>query len=156
LFNSFTCLIVFSCISLRELFTFFLLSSIIIMKSLNPHVAFLVQWCIQDLLWLESLVLMMPRNLRFCCICSYACLLPSDYLKCLLSSIYLFGACPSCNPGWVRNPESTFLCDLSFLDPVNLRFSVCQSSWESIFLWDPEILVWASSWDPGILRCWEC
>jgi hypothetical protein len=40
----------------------------------------------------ESLFLMMPSNLGFC---FFACLLPSDYLKYLLSSKYLIGACPS-------------------------------------------------------------
>ena len=37
-----------------------------------------------------------------------------------------------------------------------LRPWVCQCSWESSCLWDPEILVWPSSWDPGILRSWAC
>jgi hypothetical protein len=35
--------------------------------------------------------------------------------------------------------------------PVMLRFQVCQSSWLSSFLWDSEILVWPSSWNPGTL-----
>jgi uncharacterized membrane protein len=45
---------------------------------------------------------------------------------------------------------------LWFRDPVNLGFWVCQSSWQSSFIWDAEILVWPSSWDPGILRTWVC
>jgi hypothetical protein len=53
-----------------------------------------------------SLVLMMPSNLGFCCFCSYACFLPSDYLKCLLPTIYLIGACPSYNPSWFRTLQS--------------------------------------------------
>jgi hypothetical protein len=104
------------------------------------------------LLWWESLVLMMPSNLGFCCFCSYACLLPSDYLKCLLPSIYLIGASSSCNSSWFRTPQSpAFSVILWFQDPVNLRFWVCQSSWQSWSLWDPEILVCPSSWNPKIL-----
>ena len=66
--------------------------------------------CIQDLLWWDSLVLMMPSSLGFCCFCSYTCLLLSDYLKCLQPSICLIGACPSCNPSWFRTPQSFILC----------------------------------------------
>ena len=36
-----------------------------------------------------------------------------------------------------------------------LRSWRCQSSWQSNFLWDSEILVWPNSWDPGILRSWD-
>jgi hypothetical protein len=46
-------------------------------------------------------------NLGFCCLCSYACLLPSDNLKCYLLFLYLTGACPSCNPVPVRIPQSS-------------------------------------------------
>ena len=60
----------------------------------------------QDLLWWESWVLMMPSNLGFCCFCSYSCLLPPDYLKYLLSSIYLIGVCPSYIHSWFRTPQS--------------------------------------------------
>lgn len=93
----------------------------------------------------------------FCCFCSCACLRTSDYLKCSLPSIYLIGACLSCNPDLVRTPQNpAFFVILWFWDPVMLRFWVCQSSWQSSFLWDPEILVWPSSWDPEILRSWMC
>jgi hypothetical protein len=103
------------------------------------------------LLWWESLFLMKPSHLGFC---SYVCLLPSYYLTCLLPSVYLIGACPSCNTAWFRTPQSpAFSVILWFPDPVNLRFWVCQSSWQSSFLWDPELL---RCWDPGILRSWVC
>ena len=95
----------------------------------------------------------MPSKLGFYCFCSYACLLSSDYLMCLLPSIYLIGPCPSYDPGWFRIPQSSaFSVILWFQDPVNLRFWVCQSSWLSSFLWDPEILLWLSSWNHGILE----
>ena len=116
--------------------------------TLDPYLAFLVWWCIQDMLWWESWVLMLPSNLGFCCFCSYAYLPPSDYLK---SSVYLFGACPSCNPSWFTTSQSSaFFVILWFWDPGMLRLWVHQSSWQSSFLWNPEILVWPSSWDPGI------
>jgi hypothetical protein len=105
------------------------------------------------LLWWESLVLMMPSNLGFCCFCSFACLLPSDNLKYLLTSIYLIGACLSYNPSWFGAPQSpAFSVILWSRAPVNLRFWVCQFFWQSSFLWDPEILVWPSSCYPGILE----
>jgi hypothetical protein len=91
---------------------------------------------------------MIPSNLGFCCFCSYACLLPSDYLKCSLPLIYLIGAYPSCIPSWVRTPQGPAFS-------VILRFWLCQSSRQSGFLWDFEILVWPSSWDPGILGSWN-
>jgi hypothetical protein len=43
---------------------------------------------------------------------------------------------------------------LWFCNSVILRSWVFQSSWESRCLWDPEILVWLSSWFPVIL--WSC
>jgi hypothetical protein len=117
----------------------------------------MVCWCIQDLLWWESWVLMLPSNLGFYCFCSYACLLPSDYLKSSLPSLYLIGACLSCNPCWVRiSLIPSFSVILWFWNLVMLRFWVCQSSCHSSFLWDPEIQVWPSSWDPGILRSSVC
>jgi hypothetical protein len=77
---------------------------------------------------------------------------PSDYLKCLLPSIYLIGACPSYNSWWFRTPQSpAFSVILWLWAPLNLRFWVCQSFWQSSFLWDPEILVLPSSCYPGIL-----
>ena len=119
--------------------------------TLDTFIAFLVWWCVLDFLWWENWFLITPRNLGFCCICSYTCLSPSDYLKCSLPSLYLIRACPSCNPSWVRTPQSL---SLWFWDPGILRFWVCQSSWESSCLWDPEILVWPNSWDPEML--WFC
>jgi hypothetical protein len=109
------------------------------------------------LLWCKNWVLKMPSCLGFCCFCSYSCLLPSDYFKCSLPSIYLIGACPSYNPSWVRTPQSPAFSLIlsSFQDPVILRFWVCQSSWESSCLWNSEILVWPSSWDPKILGILE-
>jgi hypothetical protein len=58
---------------------------------------------------------------------------------------------------WVK--LSLWSCDseiLWFWDPGILRSWVCQSSWESSCLWDLEILVWRSSWDPVILAMLEC
>jgi hypothetical protein len=106
----------------------------------------------------------MPSNLRFCCFFSYACLLPSDYIKGLPPSIYLIGACPSYNPSWFRAPQNTAFSVILWLQaPGNLKFWVCQSSCQSSFLWDPEILVWPSSCYPlscnpmilGALQCLE-
>lgn len=91
----------------------------------------------------------------FCCFCSSDCLPPSDYLKCTLSLIYLIVGCSTCNLGCVRILQSpAFSVVLWFRDPLILRFWVCQSSWQSSFLWDPENLVWQTSWDPGILISW--
>ena len=179
LFNSFTCLVVFSCNSLRDFCVSYLRASsylsvfssiflkrviYVLLKVLYHHrekwfldlsLVFPVWCCTQDLLCWENCVLMMPSNLNFCCLCSYACLPPSDYLKCSLPSIYLTGASPSCNPRWVGIPQSpAFSVILWFWDPVNLRSWVCQSTWQSSFLWDHEILVWPSSWDPGNLCHW--
>ena len=46
------------------------------------------------------------------------------------------------------------LLSLWFWDSGILRSWVCLNSWESSSLWDPEILVWPSSWDPVILWSW--
>jgi hypothetical protein len=145
---------VFSCISLKELLISFLLPSIIIMRSDFRSIScFSGVMAYPGLAMWESLALMMPSNLGFCCFCSYACLLPSDYLKCSIPSVYLIGACPSCNPDWFRIPQSPdFSVILWVQDPVNLRFWVCQSCWQSSFLQNPEILVWPRSWDVGILE----
>jgi hypothetical protein len=71
----------------------------------------------------------------------------------LLPTIYLIGVWSSCNPSWFRTHQSAaFSVILWFQDPVNLRFWVCQSSWQSSFLWDPEIVVSLSSLYPGILE----
>jgi hypothetical protein len=105
---------------------------------------------------------MIPSSLGFRCFASYVCLLPCDYLKCLLPSIYLIGICPSYNPYWFRTPQSpAFSMILWFQATVNLRFWVCQSSLQSNFLWDPEILVWTcscvlESWNPKILDSLRC
>jgi hypothetical protein len=40
---------------------------------------------------------------------------------------------------------------LWFCDPVILRSWVCQSSWESSCLWEPDTLVWSCSCNPVIL-----
>jgi hypothetical protein len=104
LFNSFTCLSmfsctalrdlcvsslrasiylpVFSCISLRELFMS-LKSSIIIMRyDINLNLAFPVCWGILVLLWWKNYVLMMQSILGFCCLCSCPYFLLSGYLRC--------------------------------------------------------------------------
>jgi hypothetical protein len=39
--------------------------------------------------------------------------------------------------------------------PANLRFWMCQSFWQSSFLWDPEILVWPSPCYTGILLSYD-
>ena len=52
---------------------------------------------------------------------------------------------------WLYQNSSEFSC---FCDPVSRRscdFKLLgHSFWESSCLWDPEILVWSSSWDPWI------
>jgi hypothetical protein len=113
----------------------FLKYSIVIMRSdFLSNFAFLVGWCIQDMLCWENYALMMQINLNFCCFCFYASLLPSGYLYCYLPLLYLTRVCPSCDPGYVRTPQSPAVS-------VILWFWVFQSFWESSYLWDPEILV---------------
>jgi hypothetical protein len=69
----------------------------------------------------------MPNILGFCCFCSYSCLLTSDYLKCSMPSIYLIGACPSCN----------------LVDSELLRVQLS--------LWSPDSgILW--TWDSGCVR----
>jgi hypothetical protein len=83
--------------------------------------------------------------------------LPSYYLKCLLPSIYLFGACPFYNPSWFRTPLSPdFSVILWFRAPVNLRFWVCQNlgsqaSSETLRSWCDQAPVLLGSWNPNIL-----
>ena len=61
-----TCWPVFSYISLMKLLMSFLTSSITFMGSdVRPESCFSVGWCIQDLLWWENWILMMPINLGF-------------------------------------------------------------------------------------------
>ena len=67
-------------------------------------------WGIQDLLWWEKWVLMMPSSLHFCCFCSCPCFLPSGYLWWLVL-LSLTVTCPFCKP-------------------------VCQYSWETSSLWE--------------------
>jgi hypothetical protein len=55
--------------------------------------------------------------------------------------------CPSCNLCCVRTPQGPTVI-LWFWNLLILRFWVCQSS---TCLWNPEILVWPSSLDLGIL-----
>jgi hypothetical protein len=57
-------------------------------------------------------------------------------------------------PGYIWL-EPAFSVILWFWNPVILRSWVCQNSWESSCLWDPEILVWPSFWDPGILGSYD-
>jgi hypothetical protein len=90
----------------------------------------------------------MPSNLGFCCLYSFACLLHCEYL----CPCYLTGACLFCNCGCVRTPHGLAVSMILWsCDPVILRFWMFQSSLESSCLWDPEILVWPSSWVSGIL-----
>jgi hypothetical protein len=61
-----------------------------------------------------------------------------------------------CNPGWVRTPQSSPVSVILWsCDPLILIFWVCQSSWESSCLLDPEMLVWPSSWNPVILGSYD-
>ena len=81
----------------------------------------------------------------------YACSLhlfisSATYHRCLNE------ACPSCDPGCVRNPQSLAISVvLWFCDPVILRSWVCEKPWDSSCFCNPEILLWPSSWDAMIL-----
>jgi hypothetical protein len=126
--------------------------------TLDPCLVFLVWWCIQDLLRWESLVLTMPSNLGFCCFCSYACLLLSDYLiACCPQYIWLEPVLPiiPVDSGLPRVQLSLWSYDSGILWTWD-SFWVCQSSWQSSFLWDPEILVILGSWIPKILGMLQC
>ena len=125
--------------------------------TLDPYLAFLLWWFLQDLLWWQCWVLMMQSNVGFSYFYYYACLLPSDYLRCSMTWIYMIAACPSYNPSWVRTSQNPgFFLVLWFWDLVMLTFWVCQSSWQSKFLWYPEILVYPISLDLKILGMLEC
>ena len=69
---------------------------------------------------------------------------------------------PSYNTSWVKSSQSpAFSVILWFKDPVMLRFWVWQSSWQSSFLWDPDILMWPTpvileSCNPMILGLLQC
>jgi len=113
LFNSFTCLVVFycnslrdfcvsslrastllvlSCVSLRELFMSFLKSSssvvvviiiiIIIKCDFKSKSCFFSVFGYPIFALVENWALMMLSSLGFCCLSSYACLLPLGYLWC--------------------------------------------------------------------------
>jgi hypothetical protein len=73
---------------------------------------------------------MMLSNLGFCCFCSYACLLTSDYLKFSLPSICLIGACHS----------------LIAIDSELLRVQLCLCSCDFGILW---------FWDSGCVRVFD-
>jgi hypothetical protein len=95
-----------------------------------------IWWCQVSLVSVASVLKLVSWHL----IISYACC--PQY-------IWLEPVCP------IIPVDSELLrvqLSLWFCDPVNLRFWVCQSSWESSFLWDPKILLWPSSWDHGILE----
>jgi hypothetical protein len=131
LFISFTCLVVFSCnslrdfcvsslrfsnylpvfcISLMELFMTFLKSSIIM------RCDFKSESCFSGVLGYPGLTVVGELGFDdamqpwFLFLCSCPCVLPSGYLWCLLVLLSLTVACPSCNP-------------------------VCQYYWETSFLW---------------------
>jgi hypothetical protein len=56
-----------------------------------------------------------------------------------------------------NSSELSWFCEsviLGCCDPKILRYWICQSSGELSYLWDPEILVWPDSWDPG--KLWSC
>jgi hypothetical protein len=100
---------------------------------------------------------MMPNNLGFCCFCSYACILPSDYLKFLLLSIYLIGACPSCLIQ--GSSESYFLCDPVIpgsCEPEILDVSVFLAVKHSMRPWHPCVTNLLVSWNPKILGMLQC
>jgi hypothetical protein len=116
------------------------------------------------LLWWESLVLMMPSNLGFCCFYSYDCLLPSDYLKYLLSSIYLIGACPSYNPSWFRAPQSPAFSVILWCGLLWTWESGCVrvlGSQVPLRPWNTGVTKLLLSWDPvvkdpgRVLQCLE-
>ena len=100
-----------TCISLRELFMSFLMSSIIIIMRSD----FKSESCFSGVLGylqltlVRFLVVMMPTD--FCCLCSCPCLLPSGGLWCYLVFLTLTVAFPSCR-------------------------TVSQYSWETSFLWE--------------------
>jgi hypothetical protein len=71
-------------------------------------------WGIQDLLWWENWVLILPSQIGFCCLCSYACLSPSVCSWCYLASLFLNGACPFCEPMilWSWMSQNTWWVEL--------------------------------------------
>jgi hypothetical protein len=143
---------VFFCISLRELFMTFLKSWEVIFAM---NLAFLVWWCIWDLLGWENGVLMMPSNLGFCCLCSYACLMPSDCLQYYLPLLYLTEACPSCDTDCFRIPQSPAVSViLLFWHPEILSVSEFLEVRLPLGPWDPGVTMLLGSCDPVILWSW--
>jgi hypothetical protein len=97
---------VYSCISLRELFMSFLKSSIIVISSdFRSMCCFLCVMVYPGLAMVGEFGSDGASNVGFYCFCSCTCFLPSDYLTCSLSLLYLIGVCP-CNPSSIRTPQS--------------------------------------------------
>ena len=151
-----SCLPVFSCISLRELFMSFLKSSIIIMRS-----DFISESCLSSVLWYPGLVIVGGIGFSWC----QVTLVSVAYVL-MLASHHLIISSATCPRYIWQEPVLPVILVVSellrvqlslwFYNSVILRSWVCQSSWKSSCLWDPEILVWPSSWDPGILWSWAC
>jgi hypothetical protein len=126
---------------------------------IGTYFAFLVWWCIQDLLWWESLVLMIPSSLGFCCFCPYAYLLSSDYLKCWLPSIYWLEPILPIIPvdtGLLSVQLSLWYCDSWILwtwDSGCVRVLGSQASSETLKSCCKQA---PGTWDPEILRLWVC
>ena len=125
--------------------------------ALDPYIAFLVWWYIQDLLWWKSWVLMMTSNLGFCCFYSYACLLPFDYFKCSLPSIIwlepVFPLIPV-ESELLRVQLSLWSCDSGILwcwDSGCVRVLGSQASSETLRSWCDQAPVILGSWNPKIL-----
>jgi hypothetical protein len=90
---------------------------------LDLNLAFLEWWCIQDLLWWENWVLMMPSNLGFCC------LPPTIWLSLVLPALDI--------------------SDQSLPIPPVILVSELLRVQLSLWSYDFEIL---GSWDPGCVR----
>ena len=100
----------------------FLMSSISIMSCcFKSNSCFSSVLGIQDLLWWENWVLMLPNSFGFCWYGSCACLLPSGYLWCWLVLFSLAGACTSNGP--------VSLCPHSWETSSLLVVSVCKGLW---------------------------
>jgi hypothetical protein len=99
------------------------------------------------LLWWESLVLMMPSKLGSCCFCSYACLLPSDYLW--LEPV--FSVIPV-ESEILRVQLSLRFCDSGILgcwDSGCVRVLGSQASSETLRSWCDQAPTILDSYDPG-------
>jgi hypothetical protein len=114
----------------------------------------LLFWCvgsIQSLLSWENWVLMIPSSLVF----FYVLKLASCHL--VISSAtcppYMFGACPSCDLGCVRAPQSTpVFVILWFLDPDFLGVSEFLGIKLPLGPWDPGVAKFLGFCDPGRVR----